>query len=221
MGGRCRRSSICFRARQSLISMSPGIVERNQRRSRWLLSSRMLKNSRDRLLTRVARNRAHAFAIICPTGPFFQHPVKRVLIVTATTGYQTRSFFEAAKRTGIEVTLATDRCHVLDDPWGDHAIPIRFENPEIAAEVAAATGPVDGVVGLGDRAAYIASLAAERLGVPFHPPRAVEACNSKFLLKERFQKAGLPVPGYRLIPLADDPGEAARATTYPCVLKPL
>jgi len=62
------------------------------------LSSRMLKNSRDRLLTRVARNRAHAFAIICPTGPFFQHPVKRVLIVTATTGYQTRSFFEAAKR---------------------------------------------------------------------------------------------------------------------------
>ena len=146
---------------------------------------------------------------------------KRVLIVAATTGYQTRSFVEAAKRTGIEVTLATDRCHVLDDPWGDHAIPIRFENPEIAAEVAAATGPVDGVVGLGDRAAYIASLAAERLGVPFHPPRAVEACNSKFLLKERFQKAGLPVPGYRLIPLADDPGEAARATTYPCVLKPL
>lgn len=143
------------------------------------------------------------------------------LIVAATTGYQTRSFVEAAERVGVETVLATDRCHVLDDPWGDHAIPIRFEAPEGAAEVAASAGPVDGVVGLGDRAAYIASLAAVRLGVPFHPPGAVEACNSKFLLKERFQEAGLPVPGYRLIPLADDPGEVARKTAYPCVLKPL
>src|SRR6185437_15129692 len=104
MGGRCRSSSICCRARQSLISMSPGIVERNQRRSRLLLSSRMLKNSTDRLLTRAARNRAHAFAIICPTGPFFQHPATRVLIVTATTGYQTRSFIEAAERAEVAAT---------------------------------------------------------------------------------------------------------------------
>ena len=146
---------------------------------------------------------------------------KRILIVAATTGYQTRSFAEAAARAGIEAVLATDRCHVLEDPWGDHAIPIRFETPQAAAEAAAAAGPVDGVVGLGDRAAYIASLAAVHLGIPFHPPRAVEACNSKFFLKECFEKAGLRVPGYRLIPLANDPGAAARETAYPCVLKPL
>ena len=46
---------------------------------------------------------------------------KRVLLIGATTGYQTRVFADAAERLGYELVLATDRCHVLDDPWGDHA----------------------------------------------------------------------------------------------------
>ena len=54
----------------------------------------------------------------------------RVLLVAATTGYQVRSFDEAAKRLGVELVLATDRCHVLDDPWRDRAIPIRFRADE-------------------------------------------------------------------------------------------
>ena len=52
-----------------------------------------------------------------------------VLLIAATTGYQTRSFGEAAEKLGWHMVLATDRCHRLEDPWGDHAIPIRFEAP--------------------------------------------------------------------------------------------
>ncbi len=59
---------------------------------------------------------------------------KRLLLIGATTGYQTRSFDDAAARLGFELVLATDRCHVLDDPWGDRAIALRFEDPERAAE---------------------------------------------------------------------------------------
>jgi hypothetical protein len=33
-----------------------------------------------------------------------------------------RSFAGAAERLGVEVILATDRCHIMDDPWGDRAI---------------------------------------------------------------------------------------------------
>ena len=53
----------------------------------------------------------------------------RLLLIGATTGYQTRVFAEAAARLGYELMLATDRCHVLDDPWGDQAMALRFEDP--------------------------------------------------------------------------------------------
>ena len=38
----------------------------------------------------------------------------RVLLLDTTTGYQTRAFGEAAERLGIELVLATDRCHMLE-----------------------------------------------------------------------------------------------------------
>ena len=41
---------------------------------------------------------------------------KHLLLFAATTGYQIRVFAEAARRLGVDVTLATDRCHILEDP---------------------------------------------------------------------------------------------------------
>ena len=146
----------------------------------------------------------------------------RILLVAATTGYQTRSFAEAARRRAINVTLATDRCHVLEDPWRDQAIPLRFEDPEAAAETlaAAATG-VDGIVAVADRPALIAALAAEKLRLPFHPANAVAACRDKHRMRELFAAAGLATPRNFRVPLDSDPREAAASAHYPCVLKPL
>jgi biotin carboxylase len=145
----------------------------------------------------------------------------RLLLIGATTGYQTRVFAEAAARLGYDLTLATDRCHVLDDPWGDRAVALRFEDPEGAAKVLAATVDVSGIVAVGDRPAYIAALAAQRLGIPYNSPDAVQAARNKFLARERFRLAGLPVPEYRRIPLAQGPEDPGRTAHYPCVLKPL
>jgi hypothetical protein len=63
----------------------------------------------------------------------------RVLILSTTTGYQLRSFGDAADRAGIELMFATDRCHQLDDPWRDEAVAVRFhdENDSLAAIVEA------------------------------------------------------------------------------------
>lgn len=146
---------------------------------------------------------------------------KKLLLIGATTGYQTRAFAEAAARASFELTMATDRCHVLDDPWGDQAIPLRFEDPLRAAETLAAQGGVDGIVALGDRPAYIAALAAERLGIPYNSSDAVFACRNKFIARERFHKAGLLVPNFYRTALAPGPYPAANRATYPCVLKPL
>jgi nicotinamidase-related amidase len=63
---------------------------------------------------------------------------KKLLLIGATTGYQTRVFADAAARLDFDLTLATDRCHVLDDPWGDQALALRFEDPEAAASTIAA-----------------------------------------------------------------------------------
>lgn len=144
----------------------------------------------------------------------------RILLVAATTGYQTRSFAAAARARGIDVVLATDRCHVLEDPWGDSAIPVRFEEPETAAETLADTA-VDGIVAVADRPALIASLTAEKLGLPFHPPGAVAACRDKHRMRELFATAGLATPRNFRVALNADPRQEAGRATFPCVLKPL
>jgi len=139
----------------------------------------------------------------------------RVLLVAATTGYQTRAFSDVARAMGLELALATDRCHVLDDPWGDNAVALRFDEPAEGIESVVARGPFDGIVAVGDRPAYVAALAAERLGLSFHPAPAVLAAKNKFLAREKFRADGLLTPGYRLL---DQP---SGAFDYPCVLKPL
>jgi formate-dependent phosphoribosylglycinamide formyltransferase (GAR transformylase) len=145
---------------------------------------------------------------------------KRLLLIGATTGYQTRVFAETAERLGFDLALATDRCHVLDDPWGDHAIALRFEDPAQAAAVLAAEARVDGIVAVGDRPAYLAALAAERMGIPYNSADSVQAARDKFLARERFRKAGLLTPEFFRASIADGAQPAADRATYPCVLKP-
>ena len=53
-----------------------------------------------------------------------------ILIFSTTTGYQLRSFGEAAADLGVELMFATDRCHSLDDPWRDAAVAVRFHEED-------------------------------------------------------------------------------------------
>jgi len=148
--------------------------------------------------------------------------MKRILLVAATTGYQVREFADAAQALGIELVLATDRCHILENPWGDEAAPLRFDNPEPWIEALAARGPFDGILAVGDRPAWIAAQAAERLKLRFHPARAARAAANKLLARERFRAGGLLVPGFQQIPQAAPLGSEPPAPVgFPCVLKPL
>lgn len=143
---------------------------------------------------------------------------RRVILVAATTGYQTRMFSEAAGRAGIELVFATDRCHVLADPWGDHAVPIRFDEPDRGAILLRQAGPFDGIVAVGDRPAFVAAVAAAELGLAFHSPDAVAACRNKYVARQKFRAAGLPVPEYYRLEASEKP---VGSRFYPCVLKPL
>ena len=145
---------------------------------------------------------------------------KRLLLFAATTGYQIRVFADAARRLGADLTLATDRCHILEDPWGDRAIPVKFDR--VAESLEALRGMhFDGVAAVGDRPAMLAAEAAEMLGAPFHPPAAARACNDKYLARQLYQAAGLRVPQFFRAQFTEDPHALAGRAPYPCVLKPL
>jgi len=149
---------------------------------------------------------------------------KRVLLFASKLGYQTRSFADAAKKLNVELVYVTDRCHQLDDPWEDRAVPVHFEKPAEAAQAAIESvrpASIDGILALGDRPAHAAAFAARTLSIPFHHPAAVEACRSKLRTREVLRDAGLPVPWFRAIALDPIPEPALLGIKYPCVLKPL
>jgi hypothetical protein len=149
---------------------------------------------------------------------------KRVLIFAGKLGYQTRSFDAAAQKLGIELAFVTDRCHQLDDPWGDRAIAVHFESPEVAAYTVleeVRRGGADGILALGDRPAVAAAYVARGLGLTYNHPLAVEACRSKLRMREVFRDAGLRVPWFRAVALHPVPEPALLGISYPCVVKPL
>ncbi|HUK18473.1 MAG TPA: ATP-grasp domain-containing protein [Bryobacteraceae bacterium] len=145
---------------------------------------------------------------------------KRLLLFASTTGYQIRVFADAARRLGMDLTLATDRCHVLDDPWGDRAVAVKFDR--IAQSVETLRGfEFDGVAAVGDRPALLAAEAAAALGIPFHPPAAACACHDKYVARQLYQAAGMQVPWFTRAEFTGDARALARSVPYPCVLKPL
>jgi biotin carboxylase len=150
--------------------------------------------------------------------------MKRVLIVATTTGYQTRSFGEAAERIGIELVFATDRCHQLDDPWRDAAVPIRFFDEESSVRSivdASRIRPIHGIIAVGDRPTRIAALAAGALGLPGNPPAAAEISRNKLATRQCLSAAGLPAPWFRVMALDAEPRSLADEGSFPCVVKPL
>ena len=113
--------------------------------------------------------------------------------------------------------LVTDRCHVLDDPWADGALPLRFES--LAESIEGILGDIrsaTGIAAVGDKAVPAAAEIAARLGLPFHTIAGAAASRDKFLSRNRFAEAGLAVPGYQLISAFSE-----YRGGYPCVLKPL
>ncbi|HXZ11392.1 MAG TPA: ATP-grasp domain-containing protein [Candidatus Sulfotelmatobacter sp.] len=149
---------------------------------------------------------------------------KHLLILASKLGYQTRGFSDAAEKLGVAVRFATDRCHQLEDPWGDEALPVHFEHPRQAAEKIAhhfREFPPDAILALGDRATPAAAYAAEAFGIDGNPPKAVEICRNKLHQRQTLAAAGIPVPDFFSFTLTHDLSRALARLKFPCVIKPL
>jgi hypothetical protein len=148
-----------------------------------------------------------------------------VLILSTTTGYQLRSFGDAAARAGIDLLFATDRCHRLDDPWRDAAVPVRFHEEDASLQSildVAGKRRIDGVLAVGDRPVVLAARAAGALGLPGNEPDAAFASANKKIARERFAAAGLPAPWFFETHAADAREVLSdNRLRFPCVIKPL
>ena len=150
--------------------------------------------------------------------------MKRVLLLATTTGYQIRSFGDAARAVGATIVLATDRCDQLEDPWADQAVPVRFSDDPaaVAAGVAAAVAErADAVLAVGDRPTLLAAHISAALGLPGNPPPSAVRSRNKLQAHEAFRRAGLLTADFRAVSLNDDPASLAEEIPYPAVLKPL
>ncbi|MDP6581234.1 MAG: ATP-grasp domain-containing protein [Vicinamibacterales bacterium] len=150
--------------------------------------------------------------------------MRRVLLIASKTGYQTRAFGEAAERAGVELVFATDRCKQLDNPWRDGAIPVRFHDEAAFLEAIGAVArqrPFDGVLGVGDRPALFAALAADALGLRGHPPPAARLSGNKLETRRCLASAGLPCPVFHDVALDGAVDAAIGGIDFPCVVKPL
>ena len=148
----------------------------------------------------------------------------RVLVLSTTTGYQLRSFGDAARKLGIALMFATDRCHSLDDPWQDEAVAVRFEDEDAsidAVRAAARERPIDGVLAVGDRPVVLAARIARALNLPANSPAAATASTNKLLARAYFDGAGLLTPWHFAVSTDTDPDAVANQASYPAVVKPI
>ncbi len=149
-----------------------------------------------------------------------------LLLLVPTTSYRLDDFQAAAARLGVPLVVGSDLCHRIEDVFGARAdlLSLDYRDPARAAgQIAeAARGrPIRGIVPASDPTAVIAALAAERLGLPYNPPAAARRAANKHAMRVALRDAGVPVPAFALHDLRGDPERAARASPFPCVLKPL
>ncbi len=149
-----------------------------------------------------------------------------LLLLVPTTSYRLDDFRAAALRLGVPLVVGSDRCHKVEDFFGEEKdlLSLDYRQPARAAEQiadAARTRPIRGIVPASDPTAVIAALAAERLGLPHNPPAAARRAANKLAMREALRDAGVAVPAFRAFPLDSDPLTAASEVSFPCVLKPL
>ena len=148
----------------------------------------------------------------------------RLLLLLPTTTYRTEAFVEAAAKLGVELVCASERPSTFEALAPDSLVTLDFGDPDASAETIArlaARRPIDAVVPVDDLTTVVAAAIGQRLGLKANSLPAVAMARDKHAMRRCLAAAGVPVPRFRLVRLADDPAALGADVEYPCVLKPL
>jgi hypothetical protein len=147
----------------------------------------------------------------------------RLLLLLPTHSYRADEFVGAAKRLALDLTVASEIPSSLEAQHPDDLLTLELDDPEAAAVTIrrfAERCPLTAVLGPDDDTAVVAARLSRELGLPGNPLDAVEAARNKILQRECLRELGVPVPDFAVREVDADPGVAAAAAPYPCVLKP-
>ena len=119
--------------------------------------------------------------------------VRRVLLLATTTGYQIRSFGEAAEKLGVSPRVRKRSLRSPRGPLvgcGHPRAGFTIASSSVEAVVAACRGQAPaGVLAVGDRPTVLAAHVSAALGLPGNPPWAAEASRNKLAARRAFAAA--------------------------------
>jgi biotin carboxylase len=148
----------------------------------------------------------------------------RILLLLPTATYRAPDFIEAADRLGVDVVVGSEHRQALARSMGDRAVVVPLTNLDAAVNAIVALherNPLDAVLAVDDPGLEIAARASAVLGFRHNKSESVAATRDKTLMRERFARASLRQPEYRIVASDVDVVVAARDIGYPCVLKPV
>jgi biotin carboxylase len=85
----------------------------------------------------------------------------------------------------------------------------------------AAKYPLDAILSTDDDGVILAAMASDALGLSHSSLLAVRAARDKYQTRQALAAAGMPTPEFQRFSVDDDPAQAARQVSFPCVVKPL
>src|SRR5437762_8805113 len=148
----------------------------------------------------------------------------RLLLLLPTTTYRTQAFVDAASKLGVDLVCASERPSTLQERAPDNLITVDFAHPDGAVETVARFArrrPIDAVVAVDDLTTVVAAAIAARLGLRQNPLAAASAARNKHAMRRRLDAAGVPVPRFRLVPLAEDRRAGPARSSTPALPSPL
>ncbi len=140
-----------------------------------------------------------------------------------TATYRASAYMAAAQEMGVRVTVGTDRPDLLAGLNPGGSITLDYNEPEAGAALIssfASQFPLDAIAPVDDDTLILGAMAAEALGLPYHPVEASRTTRSKYELRKVLSEEGLPSPSFRLVSAQEEPEIIAEGIRYPCVLKP-
>ena len=148
----------------------------------------------------------------------------RVLLLIPADSYRTRDFLRAAHHLGVEAVVGSDKEPAYNPAGCKALLALPFDDPATATARIVEfnrTHRLDAVIAVDDAGTQLAARASAALALRGSPEEAVVAASNKLVFREILAAAGLPGPAFHALPVSEQPAAAARAASYPCVLKPL
>src|SRR5256885_1796240 len=121
----------------------------------------------------------------------------RLLLLLPTATYRTAAFVEAARRLGVDLTVASERPSTFQDSNPRGLLTLHLSDPARAAGEARAFAqehPLQGVVGVDDDTAVVAAAIAADLGLVGNDVAAAQAARDKHEQRTLLAAVGVAVP---------------------------